>query len=70
MNPARLACVALSLSALSCSPELDAPDRYQARIRRTAYGVAHIDARDLASLGSERATRRRRTTCAPSPTRS
>ncbi|MCZ6506737.1 MAG: acylase [Acidobacteria bacterium] len=39
--------VAATLGA-GCSPS---GDQYEARIRRTSYGVAHIEASDLASLG-------------------
>ena len=45
--PLVLSAVFLWLAA--CRPALD--EGYRARIRRTAHGVAHIDAADLASLG-------------------
>jgi acyl-homoserine-lactone acylase len=43
-----VACV--SLSAPGCSSPLEAP-RYRATIQRTGYGIPHIQADDLASLG-------------------
>ena len=53
MPRARLACLALSfclvVGVLGCAEP--APDGYRAEIRRTSFGVAHIRADDLASLG-------------------
>jgi acyl-homoserine-lactone acylase len=42
--------VALLLLCSACSPQAS-ENEYQARIRRTSYGVAHIEAKDLANLG-------------------
>jgi acyl-homoserine-lactone acylase len=42
---------ACALFILAAAPSASAEGRYEARIRRTTYGVAHIEAKDLASLG-------------------
>ncbi|MEX2301810.1 MAG: penicillin acylase family protein [Bryobacterales bacterium] len=42
--------ITLLLLCSACNPQAS-ENEYQARIRRTSYGVAHIEANDLANLG-------------------
>jgi acyl-homoserine-lactone acylase len=44
-------CLRIPAALLLLSLSLAAQPRYQAHIRRTTYGIPHIEARDFGSLG-------------------